>query len=291
MVAHTATRSRLLSLLSYALFLFPPLSSGLTPPMLLSSLPSGSMVLELSQCENSLSARRLDDNASSASLCSLDDELFASPSLDAVLTPGTCFVHGTVTETTVRDAMDARFGSGKAVTVGTLDVGPVLAPMLAATSCKPEESVTGTSYLGLGLNHHVGGYYYARGLGTGAAAPAQGIGLRTPAAGEGLELFWYLRRKELTGAADPGNLPLEARVNSNDGKRSEWVDFLRRGDTVQIIPASPAAALQALGEARGQAVYGVRREGRPKGSEPAVERKWVITGGDEEGQRWVPAEL
>ena len=96
-----------------------------------------------------------------------------------------------------------------------------------------------------------------------------------------LEIFWLLRRREArTGDADPGNLPIEERVNSNDGKRSEWVDFLREGDQIQFVPSSPVTCLRALmasapspGEIE---VYGLRRAGRPRGSEPVVECTWAV---------------
>ena len=258
--------------------------------VLLSALPPGSLVLELSQVEGSLGTNNVAPPHNDL------DDILGSPDIDDVLVPGTCFVHGEVVSTAIRDSMDAKFGSGKARSVATLSVGELgLAPLLAESSCKAGEFVEGKSYLGLGLaNHHVGSYYYARSLGVGAAAPAQGIGLRPAASGEddAVELFWLLRRREkLTGAADPGNLPLEERKNSNDGKRSEWVDFLRPGDTVQVVPSSPAACLGALAASPCPcpAVFGVRREGRPPGSEPAVERKWVLAKAD--GKGWKPAEV
>lgn len=69
-----------------------------------------------------------------------------------------------------------------------------------------------------------------------------------------------------------------ADCNSNDGKRSEWCNFLRRGDTVQLVPGDGQDSLLAFAERYGGGeeddgcvrAYGVTSEGRPLGSEPAV---------------------
>ena len=93
-------------------------------------------------------------------------------------------------------------------------------------------------------------------------------------------------------------------INSNDGKRSEWCDFLQVGDTVQLIPRYANIALTLLqrtlagagagagaagngdgdGDGNGSTsssipvaevpVVGVRREGRPRGADPIVEVVW-----------------
>lgn len=67
--------------------------------------------------------------------------------------------------------------------------------------------------------------------------------------------------------------PMEC--NSNDGKRSEWVNFLRVGDTVQLVPMGTSGedSLLAFLKKFG-CVYGVSSEGRPLGSEPAVVCEW-----------------
>ena len=61
--------------------------------------------------------------------------------------------------------------------------------------------------------------------------------------------------------------------NTNDGKRSEWVNFLRVGGEVDILPDDPAAALRAAG---GEA-WGVQRCGRPMGADPIVERRLTFS--------------
>ena len=65
--------------------------------------------------------------------------------------------------------------------------------------------------------------------------------------------------------------------NSNDGKRSEWVNFLRKGDKVQLIPISAEESLvefikyfDNLGQNECIRVYGVTTDGRPLGSDPSV---------------------
>jgi len=65
--------------------------------------------------------------------------------------------------------------------------------------------------------------------------------------------------------------------NSNDGKRSEWVNFLRRGDTVQLVPMGSSgedALLAFLDMAGGGCIFGVSSECRPLGSEPEVVCVW-----------------
>ena len=75
--------------------------------------------------------------------------------------------------------------------------------------------------------------------------------------------------------------------NSNDGKRSEWVNFLRRGDTVQLVPENPCHTLLQFRERFGKRmtgetddvessirVFGIGTKGRPMGSEPAVVCEW-----------------
>eukprot|EP00520_Triparma_pacifica_P019614 CAMPEP_0118642678 /NCGR_PEP_ID=MMETSP0785-20121206/5961_1 /TAXON_ID=91992 /ORGANISM="Bolidomonas pacifica, Strain CCMP 1866" /LENGTH=131 /DNA_ID=CAMNT_0006534241 /DNA_START=302 /DNA_END=693 /DNA_ORIENTATION=- len=73
-------------------------------------------------------------------------------------------------------------------------------------------------FLALGLNnHYVGGYYWARsGLGIGSAAEAPGVVVDVSNG----KLMW-------------------GELNSNDGKRSEWVEFLKEGDQVQLGVKDP----------------------------------------------------
>jgi hypothetical protein len=123
----------------------------------------------------------------------------------------------------------------------------------------------------LGLNnHHVGSYYWARSAGSGAAMEAPGIVL--------------LDGNDDNGRADHCNggtshlcwesVEGPTACNSNDGKRSEWVNFLRPGDQVQLRPFEPVEA--ALAEFVKHGIFGVSSKGRPMGSEPAVVCEWKI---------------
>ena len=71
------------------------------------------------------------------------------------------------------------------------------------------------AHLVLGVNnHHVISYYWARSVGSGTWAAAPGVELVN-----GNQLQWSSSTEC---------------CQTNDGKRSEWVAFLRRGDTVQL---------------------------------------------------------
>ena len=103
------------------------------------------------------------------------------------------------------------------------------------------EQCSGSGTLALGLNNDFGdaAHYWARAAGKARVDYTPGVSL------EELDGFAALRR-----GID----------NTNDGKRSEWVNFLRVGGEVDILPDDPAAALRAAGgEARG-----VQRCGRPR---------------------------
>jgi hypothetical protein len=68
--------------------------------------------------------------------------------------------------------------------------------------------------------------------------------------------------------------------NSNDGKRSEWCEFLQPGDQLQLVPRDPHLALAAF-----DTLLGVTRDGHrgiPRGAEPKVEAAWTR----EEGGVW-----
>lgn len=113
----------------------------------------------------------------------------------------------------------------------------------------------------LGLNnHHVGSYYWARASGAGAAMEAPGIFLDAHNSERGI-----LRWASPLGPTD---------CNSNDGKRSEWVNFLRKRDTVQLLPADAEAAVHRF--ANKERVYGITAKGRPLGSEPEVVCTWKL---------------
>jgi len=133
----------------------------------------------------------------------------------------------------------------------------------------------------LGLNnHHVGSYYWARSAGAGAAMEAPGIRLEcrrrtttAPMSSSSCRLRW-----------DSDDNTFE-QCNSNDGKRSEWTNFLRPDDQVQLVPRRPTDALRRFvcryeeGDEDESRVYGISSEGRPLGSEPAVVCQWKKTRG------------
>ena len=113
-------------------------------------------------------------------------------------------------------------------------------------------------------NHHVGSYYWARSAGMGASMEAPGIAYRIlehgTVAGTGKgSLHWQ------------GDGPLDC--NSNDGKRSEWVNFLRTGDLVQLLPHCFEDGIMAF-EQGDCPIFGFSSIGRPLGSEPRVVCEW-----------------
>ena len=126
---------------------------------------------------------------------------------------------------------------------------------LAQLDLEPTTFLPAKLVLGLN-NHHVGSYYWARSAGGGAAMDAPGIIVD----GRGI-----LRWQSMEGPID---------CNSNDGKRSEWVNFLRNGDTVQLLPQDADAAVHQF--AKLGRVYGVSSRGRPLGSEPEVVCTWKL---------------
>ena len=139
----------------------------------------------------------------------------------------------------------------------------------------------GRAKLVLGLNnHHVGGYYWARSAGAGASMEAPGVSFSS---GSSSIASIKSERGFLRWINDEGP---EA-CNSNDGKRSEWVNFLRRGDTVQLVPENPYHTLLQFRERFGKRltgetfvvessirVFGISSKGRPMGSEPEVVCEW-----------------
>lgn len=127
--------------------------------------------------------------------------------------------------------------------------------VLANLDCSEDDVGGLQSFVGLGLNNHLtGGYYWGRASGPGAAMPAPGV--------------------KLAGSSDgAGRLSLLRVDNSNDGKRSEWCEFLQRGDQLQVVPASTEALLTA---GPFDVLVGVQRvgEGIPPGAEPRVSAVW-----------------
>lgn len=128
---------------------------------------------------------------------------------------------------------------------------------LVQVDLTPEWCGKSGAQLVLGLNnHHVGSYYWARSAGSGAAMEAPGILFDS-----GGILRWQNPRG-----------PVEC--NSNDGKRSEWANFLRKGDTVQLLPLNVEEAI--LSAVKSDCIFGVSSEGRPLGSEPQVICQWTL---------------
>jgi hypothetical protein len=134
---------------------------------------------------------------------------------------------------------------------------------------------SGDAQLVLGLNnHHVGGYYWARSVGVGASMEAPGVWFGS--AGDGKK---QKRRGLLRWLNEEG----PTACNSNDGKRSEWVNFLRVDDTVQLVPADGQSSLLQFSRQFGRQadndsirVFGISAEGRPMGSEPEVVCEWRL---------------
>ena len=134
---------------------------------------------------------------------------------------------------------------------------------------------SGDAQLVLGLNnHHVGGYYWARSVGVGASMEAPGVWFGS--AGDGKQ---QKRRGLLRWLNEEG----PTACNSNDGKRSEWVNFLRVDDTVQLVPADGQSSLLQFSRQFGRQadndsirVFGISAEGRPMGSEPEVVCEWRL---------------
>jgi hypothetical protein len=168
----------------------------------------------------------------------------ATPVLNVLETPGLCYLHASVV--TPRDATQP---DQNRAFLATLDLLPNVAAELV-----------------LGLNnHHVGSYYWARAAGAGAAMEAPGVVLDAATA----NLQWESEQGPIA-------------CNSNDGKRSEWVNFLRVGDQVQLRPlqldAQDVLAKYASSNPPSSRIFGVSSKSRPMGSEPAVVCEWRIEG-------------
>jgi len=163
-------------------------------------------------------------------------------------------------------------------------------------------------------NHHVGSYYWARSAGMGASMETPGIlfqncpistatATSTTTSSSGSS-SGSGRSTSSTSSSNTGMLCWEGNTpfdcNSNDGKRSEWVNFLRVGDLVQLLPQDLEDALVAFvnryqeqdeeqqhkeenqeevgGESEDRSIssriYGFSSKGRPLGSEPMVVCQW-----------------
>mmetsp|Transcript_6696 Transcript_6696/g.9860 ORF Transcript_6696/g.9860 Transcript_6696/m.9860 type:complete len:276 (-) Transcript_6696:54-881(-) len=154
----------------------------------------------------------------------------------------------------------------------TEDDAPLNAFLAELDLSPPSLLASEKAQLVLGINnHHVGSYYWARSVGMGASMEAPGISFgsgTTPNQKDKGILRWE----------DDGG-PLDC--NSNDGKRSEWVNFLRVKDNVQLIPQCDEDAFIAFveryedeEEKNGSRVYGFSSKSRPLGSEPIIVCKW-----------------
>jgi hypothetical protein len=260
---------------------------------LLSDLPTPTLLIELSLAENALnntfiSLDNLLENRGGISNERNDqDGAVSSDANTMAVLDGSIFVHTRVTDTSARDRINQELGSGKSPVIGSVD----------ATS---QQHVPGGAFLGIGLsNHHVGGYYWARGMGIGASLEAHGVAFRDAALASssspdlpngdgGGELYWEKRGDD--PASNPGVAVARGATtyessNSNDGKRSEWADFLVRSDTVQLIPYN---ATRVLYESAFRRLVGVRRVGRPLGADPIVERLWERQVGESNCDSWTP---
>ena len=136
---------------------------------------------------------------------------------------------------------------------------------LAELDLTPSACGSSGAELVLGLNnHHVGSYYWARSAGSGAAMEAPGVLFEMSNGDRGI-----LRWKKRGGPTE---------CNSNDGKRSEWVNFLRAGDTVQLLPFDVDEAIICMtsNEGKSDRIFGVSSKSRPLGSEPEVVCKWRL---------------
>ena len=241
---------------------------------LLSDLPTPTLLIELSLAESALNNTSM----------TLDDYLRSCETNDETATiDGSVFVHTKIMDTSVRDRINQERGSGKSPVIGRVDA-------------LSQDHVPGGAFLGIGLsNHHVGGYYWARGMGIGASLEAHGVSFRNAADAHDLggELYWTKREEDSTIQDGSGVLrgaTTDESSNSNDGKRSEWADFLVRGDTVQLIPYNATTVLR---ESAFERILGVRRMGRPLGADPIVEQIWKRGSSEKEGDNsnrdvWIP---
>lgn len=184
------------------------------------------------------------------------------------------YLHTTV----IRGREDALSGQDDPVEtfLAELDLDPFLCiPKLSDKKGDVDllSSSSPVAKLVLGLNnHHVGSYYWARSVGSGSSMEAPGVKYGEEINDKHSHYKGTLRWEEEGGPTV---------CNSNDGKRSEWVNFLRVGDTVQLVPTSGQDVLMAFAkksdienEIRPIRIFGVSLEGRPIGSEPEVLCEW-----------------
>lgn len=229
------------------------------------------------------SSKESDSNSDSNSVMASDD--FDDEPLSWGLLPGNSMTSGTdvgigafayVHASVVRSKEDDNSKSGPEYDNEEQHSSPstFLAQTDLTTNFLPDEEGIGQEQkrdalqLVLELNnHHTGSYYWARAAGKGSSMEAPGVKF---VAADGT-----LRWQEEGGFVN---------CNSNDGKRSEWVNFLRKGDTVQMVPFDSSIGEDILMEFAKEEntndyyncarVFGISLEGRPMGSEPAVICQW-----------------
>ena len=221
--------------------------SSLVAGMMLCDIPSPALVLDCTTGRQRCSARELD-----AALAHPTDASAAALLRDLL------YVH-----TSVVRGRDASLGA-----VGS--VSERAEPVVVAEVDATYQQVGGSDcFAALGLNNHfTGGYYWGRSSGPGAAMPAPGIEVRPSA------------------SATTGGSPLQLlRIgNTNDGKRSEWCEFLVKGDTLQIVPGSLETSFAAF-----DVLVGLTRDGDkqvPRGAEPIVEACWTSCDGGGWTREW-----
>jgi hypothetical protein len=213
--------------------------SSLVAGMMLCDVPSPALVLDCTTARQRCTADELD-----AALARPSD-----PSTE-VLLRDLLYVH-----TSVVRGRDTSLGA-----VGSINrrTEPTVVAEVDATI----QQVGGSDcFAALGLNNHfTGGYYWGRSSGPGAAMPAPGIDVRPTD----------------DGTAGARSLELLRVGNTNDGKRSEWCEFLVKGDTLQIVPGSLQESFAAF-----EVLVGLTRDGDkqvPRGAEPVVEACWKSRG-------------
>jgi hypothetical protein len=221
----------------------PMLSLALKAGLLLCDVPTPALLL---------------DHSTAATTCGLSPEQLdrALNDADAERLTDLLYVHASVTAG--RDSSAGAVGTTTSFGFGREAAAEQI--RLATLDCTLAQVGGDGAYCGLGLNNHLtGGYYWGRSTGVGAAMEAPGVAL--------------------AGEAE-GALRLVRVENSNDGKRSEWCEFLTKNDQVQIVPASAEAALAAF-----DTIVGVTRDGHrgiPRGAEPMIEAAWTRV----DGERW-----
>jgi hypothetical protein len=196
------------------------------------------------------------------------------------------YIHSSVIRTRCDDVDEANNACLSSNVYDDVDDNIVSTTFLAEIDATPS-LCAGPAKLVLGLNnHHVGGYYWARSAGAGSSmeAPVVSFGFigssssSSRSSNRGGLLHWI----DANGSRA---------CNSNDGKRSEWVNFLRLGDTVQLVPTNGQASILQFVKQFGSLqpssnvddgalqissarIFGISSHGRPMGSEPEVVCEW-----------------